>query len=260
MLLAAFLLSCVHVPVIVRPVQVHEKMAPGWVELHFQQRSAVDNQYSRAMHRCPGAENLLSAIQLQDRYDALYCKLGRECDQLLGMWMVDLKMPRPRALCLASGIGGEAYGVMAAGFDVDAVDIDLGGVCEKQFPTVHPRTGAVATFTRRCMWMHLKGLGSRVSLYALMTAGVPCNKYSSVPMLTESVRDEREEQLDDMEAGACVHVSLPGCVGRGSPWPPEGPRLAQSPSQPPTARCPQHGILDGPPSPFHVHLQLGVAR
>jgi hypothetical protein len=114
------------------------------------------------------------------------------------------KKAKPLAWNFAAGYGGEAYGVMGAGFDLRAVEIDIDGLCAIEFPSTHPRTGARATFAQQCLWRWLEEQDLEVEMPDLLCGGLPCAGYSSVPQLGAASLTERSVhnmrlELEDLE-------------------------------------------------------------
>ena len=131
-------------------------------------------------HRCQGAASLATCRQLDDLYGAFIKQLRWDVDKLLSVWFGELRMKsRPYAWNVAAGIGGEAYGVMGAGFDLVAVE--KSAACEAEFPKVHPKTGAQAKFVCQDLWawMDQQDLNC-CRLPNLVCGGLPCAGYSNV--------------------------------------------------------------------------------
>ena len=149
--------------------------------------SKKNNACVTTAHSCPGQQNLLSRKQLSDRYEKLVCELHHDVDSLLHLWSNVLhESRRPQCWNLAAGIGGEAFGVMGAGFDLVAVEIQ--SRCQDEFPTKHPRTGALARFVCADLWQWLT-----VKLETLhcdrpdfVCGGMPCQSYCGVPLRAHS--------------------------------------------------------------------------
>lgn len=141
--------------------------------------------------RCNGEKSLATVKQLDDLYGAFIKQLRWDVDSMLSVWhnVLGIK-PKPFAWSLAAGIGGEAYGVMGAGFNLVAVEIAAS--CKAEFPQSHPDTGATSMFVCECLWKWLarQNLDQGV-LPDLVCGGVPCGGYSTVPFLGARSSKER---------------------------------------------------------------------
>jgi hypothetical protein len=140
---------------------------------------------------CKGVSTHIPRRVLQDVYEKFIGQLRWDVDVLLGLWFGEAKMTqRPMAWNVAAGVGGEGYGVMGAGFDLVAVELD--GRCEAEFPASHPDTGASATFVQSCLWKWLEQRNLEIDrLPDLFCGGLPCAGYSSVPRLGAPSSKER---------------------------------------------------------------------
>ena len=146
--------------------------------------------------RCNGEKSLATVKQLDDLYGAFIKQLRWDVDSMLSVWhnVLGIK-PKPFAWSLAAGIGGEAYGVMGAGFNLVAVEIAAS--CKAEFPQSHPDTGATSMFVCECLWKWLarQNLDQGV-LPDLVCGGVPCGGYSTVSFL--GVRSSKERWVKQL--------------------------------------------------------------